>query len=870
MTNLQFLIAKLNPVCREATEKAAAMCVARTHYEVDLEHLLLSLVEARSSDAAGILKAANVDDERLIRDLQRALDRMKTGNSRSPTLSPRIVKLMTEAWTIASIDFSASQIRSGMLLLAMLSSDDLVRLVEASSPELLKLNAGVIRQQWSTVLSATEGIPEAKAAQAVPASANADSKTPALAQYTNDLTEAARRGEIDPVIGRDAEIRQLIDVLTRRRQNNPILTGEAGVGKTAIVEGLAIRVVKGDVPPVLRDVSVRSLDMGLLQAGAGIRGEFENRLKSVIAEVKSSPKPIILFIDEAHTLIGGGGQAGVGDAANLLKPALARGELRTIAATTQAEYRKYFEKDAALARRFQMIKVEEPAEELAIDMMRALAPSLQRHHRVRLLDEAVEAAVRLSHRYVTGRQLPDKAVSVLDSACARVSITQNATPPMLEDRQRQIAKMEFQVEALEREVAAGADHAEQLAKLADDLATAETQLADLEDRYNEERRLVKEVNELRQTLEQTPDENGGDLRRKMATLTAELTALQGETPLVHSCVDARTIAEVISSWTGIPVGRMLRDEIHTVLNLKHLLGERIVGQEHALQTIAKRIRTARAGIEDQRRPTGVFLLVGPSGVGKTETALALADVLYGGERNTIVINMSEYQEAYSVSALKGSPPGYVGYGEGGVLTEAVRRRPYSVVLLDEMEKAHQDVIELFYQVFDKGRMEDSEGREIDFRNTIILMTSNIGSATIQRLCSGREAPADPAALKQAITDELRSVFKPALLGRVIVVPYYPISDISMRHIVELKLERIRQRLLDSHKVNLEFGERLVDEIARRCVEVESGARNVDHILTGTLLPELSRRLLCAMADRTMLERMFVDIGSSGAFRYQSG
>ena len=699
------------------------------------------------------------------------------------------------------------------------------------------------------------------------------------------------------MLGRDFEVRQIIDILTRRRQNNPILTGEAGVGKTAVVEGFARRVASGDVPPALQGVQIRTLDLGLLQAGAGIKGEFENRLKNVIAEVKASPTPVILFIDEAHTMIGAGGQAGQNDAANLLKPALARGELRTIAATTWSEYKKYFEKDAALARRFQVIKVEEPTEAQCDGMLRGVKSTLEKHHGVTILDEAVTTAVRLSQRYISGRQLPDKAVSVLDTSCARVSLALNATPAALEDAQRRIELIGIELEILERERATGTDHADRYSALTAEKETALSEVAELQARVTEERKVIQKMIELRTKLEaiavpvaeavpamaamtgtgpvlvvprtstESAEADLAGMRIELSNLTTELATLQGEHALVRPFVDGGTIAEVIAGWTGIPVGKMLKDEIHTVLKLKDLLAERVVGQNHALQAIAQRIQTARAGLDDPRRPIGVFLLVGPSGVGKTETALALADTLYGGERNLVTINMSEYQEAHSISGLKGSPPGYVGYGEGGVLTEAVRRKPYCVVLLDEMEKAHTDVMELFYQVFDKGFMEDAEGREVDFKNTVILLTSNVGSDLMMKLCADPDTRPEPAALAETLSPELRKVFKPAFLGRLIVVPYYPIDDASLRKIIQLKLAQIGRRMQETHHVPLTYSEDLVSAIVSRCTEVESGARNVDHVLTGTLLPEVSAEMLSRMMSGTALHHVRVSADPSKGFQY---
>ncbi len=749
--------------------------------------------------------------------------------------------------------------------------------VEALFADLPKVVAGSVEDDASGP-SAAEG--PAPAGAASRPEGGGDGRTPALDQYTIDLTGRARRGEIDPVLGRDAEVRQVVDILVRRRQNNPILTGEAGVGKTAVVEGLAGRIAAGDVPPPLRDVVLRTLDLGLLQAGAGVKGEFENRLKQVIAEVKASPAPVILFIDEAHTMIGAGGQAGQADAANLLKPALARGELRTIAATTWAEYKKYFEKDAALARRFQVVKVEEPDEARALVMMRGLVGHLEVHHGVRVLDEAVEASVRLSHRYIAGRQLPDKSVSLLDTACARVSIGQHAVPPAVEDARRRIDHLEVEIGILRREEATGARHDERLAEKDRQLADEQARLVTLEARWEDERTLVEKVRALADQLESrhakgdgraeatAPAGDGVDaLRAELDARMAELRALQGEAPLMPVRVDAQAIAEVVAAWTGVPVGKMLGDEIRTVLELPARLGERVVGQGHALEAIGQRIRTARANLTDPRRPIGVFLMVGPSGVGKTETALALADALYGGERNLVTINMSEYQEAHTVSGLKGSPPGYVGYGEGGVLTEAVRRRPYCAVLLDEVEKAHPDVLELFFQVFDKGTLEDGEGREIDFKNTVILLTSNVGSATIMRLCAGASDRPDPAALAEALRPELLRAFPAALLGRMVVVPYFPIDDEALRRIVRLQLDRIGGRMRDNHRAEFSYSDAVVEHIAGRCREVESGARNVDHILSRMLLPELSAEFLSRLAAGTPATRAEVSVGDGGAFRY---
>ena len=905
--NLKALIGRLNDPCRSALEGAAGLCLSRTNYDVEIEHLLLKLMEAADSDLARILRQYEIDPSRLSKDITRALDRLKTGNSRTPALSPRIPQLVEDAWLLASVDFGASKIRSGHLVLALLANEDLSRLAREVSKEFANVSVESLRKNLADI---TAGTAEDKAAVALGApsagpggageSAATPGKTQALDQYTVDLTAKARKGAIDPVLGRDFEIRQVIDILTRRRQNNPIMTGEAGVGKTAVVEGFALRIAKGDVPEPLKNVSVRTLDLGLLQAGAGVKGEFENRLKSVIDEVKASAQPIILFIDEAHTMIGAGGQAGQNDAANLLKPALARGELRTLAATTWAEYKKYFEKDAALARRFQVVKVEEPTEEQGIVMMRGLVESLENHHKVRILDEAVEDSVRLSHRYIPGRQLPDKSVSVLDTACAKVAIGQGATPAAIEDSQRVIDQLTVEIGVLEREAATGGDHEERLSEAKAAKTAEEEKLTQLKLQWDKEKAIISRIRDLRKQLEshavaKSKAASGGDgaakaakaaasaatedvagsaavdvdgLRAELNRLNRELEEIQGETPMMQACVTSQSIAEVISSWTGIPVGKMLADEINTVLTLKGRLEKRVIGQSHALEAISQRIRTARANLTDPRRPVGVFILVGPSGVGKTETAVTLADTLYGGERNMVTINMSEYQEAHTVSSLKGSPPGYVGYGEGGVLTEAVRRKPYCVVLLDEVEKAHPDVMELFFQVFDKGTLEDGEGREIDFKNTVILLTSNVATDTIMKLCADPETLPSPEGLTEAIRPELIKAFKPALLGRMVVVPYYPISDSVMRQIITLQLGRIAKRLEENHGASFSYDETVVAEVSSRCKEVESGARNADHILTRSLLPEMSGEFLSRMASGQMIKRVHVGVGDSGQFRYE--
>ena len=919
--NLKSLIGKLNDSTRGALEAAAGLCLARTHYDIEVEHYLTKLLDLTDNDAALIFKHFEIDTSRFSAELARALDKLKSGNARTPAFSPSLMRMLVEAWTIGSIDYSAGQVRTGYTILALATHDQLSRLMRDISREFQKIQPDALKKDFASIIdkSVEEVVAAAVAPSAAPRTPSAGpkpgGKTPNLDQFTINLTEKAKTGKIDPVLGRDFEIRQIVDILMRRRQNNPILTGEAGVGKTAVVEGFALRVAEGDVPPPLRNVMVRTLDLALLQAGAGIKGEFENRLKGLIEEVKASPIPIILFIDEAHTMIGAGGQAGQGDAANLLKPALARGELRTIAATTWSEYKKYFEKDPALARRFQVVKVEEPIETQCMTMLRGIVPSLEGHHRVRILDEGLAAAVHLSHRYLAGRQLPDKAVSVLDTACARLALGQSATPPAIEDAVRQLDDLAVQQRILERESATGADHRQRLEDIANQSADIEARLATLRTRFQKERDLVTTIRDLRGQLEGAfASQNGkgsrggaeiagvvaetassaspssaaatevslatataieeapkpvdpAELRSKLAQAEAELQALQGETPMIRVAVDSQIVGEVISAWTGIPVGKMMKDEISTVLSLPTFLGQRVIGQNHALEIISQRISTARARLDDPNKPIGVFMLVGPSGVGKTETALALSDLLYGGERNLITINMSEFQESHTVSTLKGSPPGYVGYGEGGVLTEAVRRRPYSVVLLDEVEKAHPDVLELFYQVFDKGTMEDGEGREIDFKNTIIILTTNAGTDTMAKLCADPETMPGPNGLVKALKPELNKIFKPAFLGRMVLIPYMPIRDENLKQIIRLKLGKIQRRIQENHKIDLTYDGTLIDEVAKRCTEVESGARNVDNILTNTLLPDISRQLLSSMAAGEPVSRINVGIGADGAFIY---
>jgi len=900
--DIRTLLGKLNPECKRALEKAAELCVQQTHYNVDVEHLLFKLIETEAPDVCLILPEYDIKRDVILAQLQEALDRFKRGNGRTPALSPQLAPLFQEAWLLSSMLLGEQQVRSGTLVMALLEVDSLRGALIESAPGLLQIPRESLRKNLADLLASSAedaggaarsssrpaagspaaasqaaSEPEAGAPSAqMPTMRRGASSHPSLDLYTVDMTEQARQGKIDPIRGRDAEIRQIIDVLLRRRQNNPILTGEAGVGKTAVVEGFAQRVVQGDVPPALQKVSVRSLDLALLQAGAGVKGEFENRLKSVIAEVKASLVPVVLFIDEAHQLIGAGGAEGQGDAANLLKPALARGELRTIAATTWAEYKKYVERDPALARRFQVVKVDEPSEEVAIDMLRGMVQTLEKHHGVEIIDDAVRDAVKLSHRYISGRQLPDKAISVLDTACARVAIGQNGVPPEIESVTREISNAESQLRIFRHESATGRDHGQAMAALAQELERLQQRKRRLTEKLDEEKGAVSEIVALRKRIAEglgedgagLPSEDSEDMAASLNRLERGLDAIQSDEPMIPVCVDSGVVASVISGWTGIPVGKMLADELHTVLNLKEKLAERVVGQDQALDAIARRVRTSRADLDDPGKPVGVFMLVGPSGVGKTETAFALADMIYGGDRNMVTVNMSEFQEAHTVSSLKGAPPGYVGYGRGGVLTEAVRRRPYSVVLLDEMEKAHPDVLELFFQVFDKGVMEDGEGVQIDFKNTLILLTSNAAQDVITDACEGGRRP-DPEVLIDHLRPVLTRQFSPAFLGRLAIVPYYPLGDEQIRAIVTLKLGKLAQRFSRNHKAQFTWDDAVAQTITARCTEVDSGARNVDHILSHAVLPELSRQVLerISMSDAFDEVHMSVDARDDFAFTF---
>ena len=855
------LFGKLNPLMFKAAEGAVTFCKLRGNPHVELVHWLFQIVNLPDSDLHRILRHFEVDTARLVADLQTVLERLPRGASAIEDFSEHVPYAVKEGWMYATLLFGDSQVRSGYLLVGLLKTDRLRDVLMRISREFSRIKVETLTDDFARIvkgspedgLSASDGFvagTPGEASSAIPPAAMG--KQEALRRFASDLTARARAGELDPVTGRDEEIRQIVDVLMRRRQNNPILTGEAGVGKTAVVEGFALRIARGDVPPDLKDVQLWTLDIGLLQAGASMKGEFENRLRAVIDEVQASPKPIILFIDEAHTLIGAGGAAGTGDAANLLKPALARGTLRTIAATTWSEYKKYIEKDPALTRRFQVVQVLEPGEEKTILMVRGVASTLEKHHRVQLLDEALEAAVKLSHRYIPARQLPDKAVSLLDTTCARVAVSQHATPPEVEDARRRIEALETELAIVGREEASGFETGARRAEAEGQLAVEKGRLAGIEQRWTEERKLVDRILELRRQLRDETEAAEPSAREVRLTelrgLQSKLAQAQGESPLILPSVDAQAVASVVADWTGVPVGRMVKNEIEAVLKLADTLGARVVGQRHGLEMIAKRIQTSRARLDNPSKPIGVFLLVGPSGVGKTETALALAEALYGGEDHVITINMSEFQEAHTVSTLKGAPPGYVGYERGGVLTEAVRRRPYSIVLLDEVEKAHPDVHEIFFQVFDKGWMEDSDGRYIDFKNTVILLTSNVGTDRIASLCKDPELRPDPPALAQAVREPLLKVFPPALLGRLVVVPYYPLADEILADIVRLQLDRIARRIAEHHKVPLRYDDAVVKLVVSRCTEVESGGRMIDAILTNTVLPRISEEYLRRMVE----------------------
>lgn len=917
------LVGKLNPTCLRAFKAAADAAKLRGNPYVELVHFIEQLVLSDRSDVQMILADAGVDAARVAGDMTRAVDKLPYGATSIEEFSDHIFHAIQEAWNLATLEFGSDEVRSAHVILACLKVPVLEGLVSKISTEFDKIDAdGVIARFADVIDGSLEG---SSASAATPSDEAPRRLSPggesALAKYATDLTQRARDGKIDAVVGRDPEIRQIVDILMRRRQNNPILTGEAGVGKTAVVEGFALRIAEGDVPPMLQGVSLRMLDVGLMQAGASVKGEFEKRLKAVIDEVQSSETPVILFIDEAHTLIGAGGAAGTGDAANLLKPALARGELRTIAATTWAEYKQHIEKDPALTRRFQVVKIEEPDEAAAILMLRGVAGVLEKHHEVQILDEAIETAVKLSHRYIPARQLPDKAVSLLDTACARVAISQHSRPGEVEDLMRRRQALEVEQGIIGREAAIGIEVDERKARVEAGLVETDAALAAAQERWDREKAAVAEILDLRarlrgqgvaldpvvaeaqaseeaaeepiaanddaavdqdvaadsipqveqvETAQQTEavSDPGADLVR-LKQLMAVLAEAQGETPLILLSVDRNAVASVVQDWTGIPTGRMLTSQTEKALRLAQTLSERVVGQDHAMEMIAKRVQTSRAGLGAPEKPVGVFLLCGPSGVGKTETALALAETLYGGEQNLISINMSEFQEAHTVSTLKGAPPGYVGYGKGGILTEAVRRRPYSVILLDEVEKAHPDVHEIFFQVFDKGMMDDSEGRRIDFKNTLILLTSNVGSEVIMTKTKGGELRENVEHLDAALRAPLLKVFPAAFIGRVVTIPYYPLSGEMIEAITRHQFGKIARRLQVSHGAELVIGDGVMELIKARCTEIESGGRMIDAILTNTLLPELSRGVLNRSLDGEKLTR--VTVGASGeGFSYEFG
>ena len=880
------LFGKLNVLAYQAIESATVFCKLRGNPYVELVHWIHQILQRPDgSDLHSIARAVELNSSRLAQDLTQALDRLPRGASSICDLSAHIVDATERAWVWATLRFNAPRIRTGHLLVALLKTPNLANLVLAISREFAKINVDTLMETFDRL---TAGSPEGalEAADASVSTSNAApgefsgaippaqmGKQEALKRFTVDLTDQARRGQIDPVVGRDEEIRQVIDILMRRRQNNPILTGEAGVGKTAVAEGLALRIASGDVPPSLANVALRALDVGLLQAGASMKGEFEQRLRQVIDEVQSSTTAIVLFIDEVHTLVGAGGAAGTGDAANLLKPALARGSLRTIGATTWAEYKKYIEKDPALTRRFQAVKIEEPSEEKALLMMRGVVSTMEKHHRVLVLDDALQASVKLSHRYIPERQLPDKSISLLDTACARVAVSQHATPAEVEDCRRGIDALRRELEILDREAGVGMENAERRSNVTDELAEESRRLETLENDWKAEKLLVDEILALRARLRDSTSPPSGaerqDALARLRTLQSDLTVLQGERPLMLPSVDGQAVAALVAAWTGIPVGRMVKDDITAVLDLDKVLGQRVIGQDHALQMIAKRVQTARAGMENPGKPIGVFLLAGPSGVGKTETALAVAEALYGGEQNVITINMSEFQEAHTVSTLKGAPPGYVGYGQGGVLTEAVRRKPHSVVLLDEVEKAHSDVYEIFFQVFDKGMMEDGEGQLIDFRNTLIILTTNVGTDLIAAMCKDPELTLVPQDIAAALRKPLLKTFPAALLGRLVVIPYYPLNDEMLGRIVRMQLDRIAARTRQNHSVELTYDDAVVNLVASRCTEPESGGRMIDAILTNTLLPQVGRELLSRLREGTHTQSVRIGVAGN-AFDCQFG
>ena len=852
---LNKLVEKLSSDCKQSLEAAVAICTSRSHFTVELEHWLLAMVEQELDDVRLIFGSFDISVDQVKQDLNQSLELFKTGSESSPSLSVHVTSLLRQSWLSTSIEFADQQIRSAYVVYTLTKDDALSSLVTRCSSQFNKIDPGQLLHAWPEIVAQSQE--RNHAANNTSTQVSGTSKTPNLDQFTVDLTAQACAGKIDPILGRDFEIRQMIDILTRRRQNNPILTGEAGVGKTAVVEGLALRIAQKDVPAVLQNVKIHSLDLALLQAGAGMKGEFENRLKSLINEVKNSVDPVILFIDEAHTMIGSGGQAGQNDAANLLKPALARGELRTIAATTWAEYKKFFEKDAALTRRFQVVKVEEPTPEKAVAMLRGLVPVMERHHKVFISEQALESAVHLSHRYITARQLPDKAVALLDTACARVAMSQASTPNTIEQLVNRLSVIETQIKMLSREQKTGLDHSVQLDNLKAELISIDEQLHPLNEQFQLEKEIVSELNKALELVNTQEHESSQDMLESLKLSKEKLAAF--EKNMVHWQVSEELIAQVISDWTGIPVGKMHEDEIHGILNLATHMKQRVVGQDHALDLIAKVVQTSRAQLADESRPNGIFMLAGPSGVGKTETALSLAQEVYGSEENVTVINMSEFKEEHKVSLLLGSPPGYVGYGEGGILTEAVRRKPYSVVLLDEMEKAHPGVQDIFYQVFDKGTIKDGEGRDIDFKNTIIIMTSNVGTDTTMSLFEDEESQPSIKGLLKALQDDLLAAFKPAFLGRINVIPYIPLSNNILTDIAAIQLEKIIKRVDKSYSSTLSYTDDVIDYIITNCQNAGSGARNIHTILQNKVLPILSEVLLVSMVENKEVNNILLKV-----------
>jgi len=872
--DMKSLILRLNPYCTNMLQAAAGLCVSRTHYEVTVEHFISKLLEETRSDWPVILRQFDLDSGRVKKALEETLEDFKTGNAAKPVFSPLLIELFQEAWMIASIDLGEKRIRSGAILSAFLAKPTFF--ASGRYVDLLKTigREALMNQFWTLAKASIEH--ETPSEDEPGRAAAPDDGRPgagdggALAKFCTDFTQKAKDGEIDPVFGRDPEIRQMVDILARRRKNNPICVGEPGVGKTAVVEGLALRITQGDVPDLLKDVNLLGLDMGLLEAGAGVKGEFENRLKGVINEIKASEKPIILFIDEAHTLIGAGGTAGGSDAANLLKPALARGELRTVAATTYSEYKKYFEKDAALARRFQPVKLDEPNVTTSTLILRGLKASYEKAHKVIVRDDAIEAAAELSDRYISGRFLPDKAIDLLDTSCARVKINLTAKPDVLDDMERSIQALEREKAALERDRLNGLEIDEdRLTEIETGIETRTEEAQELRESWLKEQEAANKVLELRGELQalEDGDEKKAELKKAVGEATAALEELQGDSPMIRIEVNPDVVAKVVSDWTGIPLGKVMRDQAQNILKFEADLKERIKGQDHALAAITEVVKASKSGLKDPVQPMGVFLLVGPSGVGKTETGLSVADILFGGERSVVTINMSEFQEKHTVSRLIGSPPGYVGYGEGGMLTEAVRQKPYSVVLLDEVEKAHLEVMNIFYQVFDKGMLSDGEGREIDFKNTVLFLTSNLATDVITEMTKSAERPPDDA-IMAAVRPMLSQHFKPALLARMTVIPYYTLPADAMKGIVRLKLGKLANRLMENNHMKLDYTDAVVDQITDRCTEVDTGARNIDYILTGNIMPQMSQEILSHMSGGDMPAEVNLDVGEDGAFRME--